>query len=190
MTTYLWAEMVSTDMDGTDDSELLLIPEEVLNEWLPMVAVLKCSTWGEVRALGPAVHQEVLGIAGYGEFADYIANFAVTGEAPGITPGPDAFERFAAQQDAEIPADDQEFDAFSDIPMAADGDWPPSVHLLMAEHLPAEVLQAFATWTRTTFNGDYAHIPLARRGEVLSVLEEMGQFHRHDDRVMDLVWEF
>lgn len=190
MTTYVWTDLASAGPHGVDDSELLVIPESVLDEWLPMIGVLKCSSWGEVKALGPAVYEEVLGIAGHEEFSDYIANVAITGEAPGLMPGPDTLEQFAALQEAGIPQDDDSFDAFSDIPMAADGDWPPSVHLMMAEQLPDEVLHEFASWVRTTFNGAFAHIPLIHRDEVLAKLQALGHTPRRDDRVLDLVWEF
>lgn len=190
MTTYVWTEISESNLDGTEDSELLIIPEEVLHTWLPMMAVLECRAWGEIKALGPTVYQEVLGIAGYGEFADYIANFAVTGQAPGLLPGPEAIERFAAQQEADVPADDDDFEPYDAIPMVADGDWPPSIHLLMADHLPEEVLQKYATWTHTVFNGDFAHIALEHKDATLEMLSALGHAHREDGRVYDLVGPF
>lgn len=188
MTTYVWTEVSGFGIgdEGDGDGELLIVPEQVLTEWLPMTEVLGCRTWGEVRALGPAVYRESLGIAGFGEFAEYVANFDITGQAPGLAPGPEARTRFLNQQEAGLPPDDQSFDAVNDIPMVADGDWPPSVHLLMGEHLPAEVLEEFAAWTYTTFNGDFAHIALDRKAAVLLRLEELGHGQRPDDRVHDL----
>lgn len=190
MTTYVWTEISESNLDGTEDSELLIIPEELLLEWLPMMAVLECRTWGEIKALGPAVYQEVLGIAGYGEFADYIANFAVTGQATGLLPGPEAVERFAAQQEDGVPADDGDFEAYNAIPMVSDGDWPPNIHLLMADNLPAEVLQKYATWTHTVFNGDFAHIAIEHKDAILEMLSALGHAHRQDNRVHDLVKAF
>lgn len=186
MTMFLWAETAGPGIDGAEGPELLIIPEAVLEEWLPRLGVLSCHTWGEVRALGPAVYREVLGIAGFGELAEYVANFDVTGQAPYLTPGPEARAQFLHQQEAGLPADDQPFDAVNDIPMVADGDWPPSVHLLMGEHLPSEVLEEFATWTYTTFNGDFAHIALENKAAVLLRLEELDHSQRPDDRLCDL----
>ena len=190
MTAYVWAESGSVEPDGTDESELLIVPEDVMETWLPMGEVLRCSTWGQVKSLGPEVYQEVLNIAGYGEFADYIANFAITGQAPGIVPGPEVLAEWAAKQDAEFPVDDEQFDAFNDIPMVADGDWPPDIHLMIGENLPAPVLDKFAEWTYTTFNGDFANIPLRHKAALLSRLEQLGHTHREDHRVFRLIHEF
>ena len=187
MTVYLWAEGGEIHSDGTDESELLIIPERVLEAWLPLVDVLACGTWGEVKALGPAVYQEVLGIAGYGEFADFIANFAVTGQTPGLAPGPDAIADWMSKQEAEVPSDEQGFDAYNDIPMVADGDWPPHIRLLMADNLPAEVLGEFAQWTYTSFNGDFARIPLDHKEEVFAKLKQSGHAYREDPRVLRLI---
>lgn len=189
MATYVWAEGGYIDHDGSDHSELLIVLESTLDSWLPMMDVLDCNTWGEVKALGPKVYNEVLSISGYGEFADYIANFATTGQAPGIYPVPEAIAEWAAKQDEEAPTDDQYFEAYNNIPMVADGDWPPHIGLLMAENLPAEILDEFANWTYTSFNGDFASIPLHKKDEVLAMLERMGHAHRTDNRVSRLVYE-
>lgn len=187
MATYVWAEGGYIDHDGTDHSELLIVLERTLDSWLPMMDVLDCNTWGEVKALGPKVYNEVLSISGYGEFADYIANFATTGQAPGIYPGPEAIAEWAAKQDEEAPTDDQYFEAYNNIPMVADGDWPPDIHLMIGENLPAAVLDEFAEWTYTTFNGDFARIPLKDKEAVLTKLGQMGHTHREDKRVFKLI---
>ena len=190
MTVFVWAESGKVQPGETDESELLIVPEELLEEWLPMVDVLGFSTWGEIKELGPEVYQEVLSMSGYGEFADFIANFAITGQAPGIAPGPEAIAEWAAKQDEEIPTDDQDFEAYNDLSMVADGDWPPDIHLLIGETLPEEVLTEFALWTYTTFNGDFARIPLKHKEAVLAKLDQMGHTHREDKRVFRLIHEF
>jgi len=187
MTVFVWAESGIVAPDESDESELLVVPEEVLDRWLPMADVLGCSTWGDVKELGSDVYLEVLGMSGYGEFADFIANFAVTGQAPGIAPGPEAIAEWTAKQDEEFPTDDQYFEAYNDIPMVADGDWPPDIHLLIGETLPEAVLNEFALWTYTTFNGDFARIPLKHKEAVLTKLVQMGHTHREDKRVFRLI---
>ena len=189
MTVFVWAESGIVEPDESDESELLIVPEAVLDRWLPMAHVLGCSTWGDVKKLGSDVYLEVLGMSGYGEFADFIANFAVTGQAPGIAPGPKAIAEWAAKQDEEFPADDQYFEAYNDIPMVADGDWPPDIHLLIGETLPEDVVNEFALWTYTTFNGDFARIPLKHKKAVLAKLDQMGHTCREDSRVFGLVVE-
>ena len=187
MTVFVWAESGIVAPDESDESELLIVPEEVLDRWLPMAEAMGCGTWGEVKALGSDVYQEVLGMSGYGEFADFIANFAITGQAPGIAPGPEAIAEWAAKQDEEFPTDDQDFEAYNDISMVADGDWPPDIHLLIGETLPEAVLNEFALWTYTTFNGDFARIPLKHKEAVLTKLVQMGHTHREDKRVFRLI---
>ena len=190
MTVFVWTESGIVEPDEIDESELLIVPEEVLDRWLPMAEAMGCSTWGEVKALGSDVYQEVLGMSGYGEFADFIANFAITGQAPGIEPGPEAIAEWAAKQGEEFPTDDQYFEAYNDISMVADGDWPPDIHLLIGETLPKEVLDEFALWTYTTFNGDFARIPLKHKEAVLAKLGQMGHDQREDKRVFHLIHEF
>jgi hypothetical protein len=187
MTVYLWAESGVVEPGGTDESELLIVPEEILEKWLPMGEVLNCSTWGQVKALGHDIYQAVLSISGYGEFADFIANFAITGQAPGMVPGPEAIAEWMAKRDEEFPSDDQSFEAYNDIPMVADGDWLPHINLLMADNLPAEILNEFAEWTYTSFNGHFASIPLKHKDAILVKLEQLGHTHREDSRVFGLV---
>ena len=52
MTAYVWAESGSVEPDGTDESELLIVPEDVMETWLPLREVLRCSTRGQVTFAG------------------------------------------------------------------------------------------------------------------------------------------
>jgi hypothetical protein len=187
MTHFEWSESIWIDGNGSDESELIVLPSEVVEEWHSLVAVLDCGTWAEVKALGPDVYREVLDLAGHGDYADFIRGFDVAGEAPAMSPPPEALAEYLRLSDEGIPADDEPFEAFNDIPAVADGDWPPNVHLLMANLLPSEVLAHYATIRQTVLNGDFAHIALTDKGAVLQLLEQLGHTHSMDDRVLDLM---
>lgn len=189
MAHFEWSESVWIDGDGNDESQLIILPSEVVAEWLPLVSVLKCETWADVKALGPDVYCEVLGLAGHGDYADFVRGFDATGEAPAWSPPPEALAEYLRLSDGGIPEDDESFEAFNDIPAVADGDWPPSVHLLMADRLPSEVLERFAKIRQTVFNGDFAHIALTHRSAVLELLEQLGHTHGMNDRILDLTRE-
>ena len=186
MTEYVWADTGLIDLDGTEESELLILPEQVMETWLPRVDVLSCSTWGQVKALGPAVYEEVLRLAGFSGFAEFIANLTTAGQAPEIDPGPEAIAEWISKHDSGFPADGQSFDALNDLPLVAEGEWPPSVHRLIAETVPNSVLSEFADWTRSSRNGDFARIPLEHKDAVLRELERLGHAHRFDSRVREL----
>lgn len=189
MAHFEWSESIWIDGEGNDESQLIILPSEVVSEWLPIVSVLGCETWADVKALGPDIYYEVLGLAGHGEYADFIRGFDVAGEAPALAPSPEALAEYLRLSDEGVPSDDEPFEAFNDIPAVADGDWPPNVHLLMAERLPSEVLERFATIRQTVFNGDFAHIPLADSPGVFGCLEELGHTHAQDDRILKMMRE-
>ena len=186
MTEYVWADTGLIHLDGTEESELLIVPDEVMEFWLPRVDVVGCTTWGQVNALGPAVYQEVLRMAGFGEFADFIANFATSEQLPGAKPGSEALAEWISRHDSGFPIDGQSFDALFDIPIVAEGEWPPRVHSLIAETVPDAVLNEFADWSLSSGNRDLARIPLEHKDAVLHKLEQLGHTHRFDSRVRKL----
>ena len=157
--------------------------------WLQRVPVLSCTTWGEVRAaVSPEVYREVLDLAGYGSFEDYIEHLQISGSVPlpGVTD--EAAAQYAEVSD-ELPEDDQPFDASNDIPACADGDWPADPLYLMNRHLPDEVLDEFAETYTTSFNGDFSMIPWDSAEAVLARLVDLGFTLREDDRVSHLAME-
>jgi len=180
----LWAQV------GTWDGEaLIVLPADTVEYWLARMPVLDCRTWGQLRAtVTPEVYREVLGLAGYGDFADYTEHLAVTGTAP--LPGvvDEAARQFAEVPD-EPPGDEEPFEATDDLPACADGDWPPSPMYLMNEELPAEVLREFAETYSTNFNGDFSTIPWDRAQAALARLTGLGFQLREDQRVGDLIRE-
>jgi len=186
VTHFEWTELVVDEDEKHDESELFILPSDVIDHWLPRMAVLECTSWGQVKALGPEIYEEVLGIAGYGDYADYIRGFDVAGVAPLLTPPPEALAEYLRLSGEEPPADDDPFSAFDAMPMVADGDWPQSFHVLMAEELPPEIIERFATIQQTVFNGDFAHIELVHKDAVFEVLEQMGHTHEFNGRLLGL----
>ena len=166
-----------------------MLPADTVEYWLARMPVLDCRTWGQLRAtVTPEVYREVLGLAGYGDFADYTEHLAITGTAP--LPGvvDEAARQFAEVPD-DPPGDDEPFEATDDLPACADGDWPPSPMYLMNQELPGEVLKEFAETYSTNFNGDFSTIPSEQADNALARLTELGFPLREDPRVGDLIRE-
>jgi len=186
MTEYVWADTGLIHLDGTEELELLIVSEEVMEFWVPRVDVVSCTTWGQVKALGSDVYQEVLRLAGYGEFADFIAGLAIAGQVPRVDPGPEQIVEWMSKHDSGFPADGQGFEALYDIPLVAEGEWPRGVHRLIAETVPAAILSEFADWTRSSTNGDFARIPFEHKDAVLDKLGKSGHSYRYDSRVREL----
>lgn len=176
-------------VDNWQGDNLVVLPSDVVEHWLQRVPVLSSTTWGEVRAtVLPEVYREVLDLAGYGSFADYTEHLEITGSVPlpGVTD--EAAAQFAEVSD-ELPKDDQPFDASSDIPACADGDWPADPLYLMNQHLPDEVLDEFAETYTTSFNGVFSMIPWDSADAALACLVELGFKLRKDDRLSQLAMQ-
>jgi hypothetical protein len=176
-------------LDNWQGDNLVVLPHDVAEYWLLRVPVLACTTWGEVRAaVSPEVYREVLDLAGYGSFEDYTEHLQISGSVP--LPG---VNDEAAAQYAEVsegfPEDDQPFDASTDIPACADGDWPADPLYMMNQHLPEEVLDEFAETYATSFNGDFSMIPWDTAAAALARLTALGFTLREDDRVSQLAME-
>lgn len=103
---------------------MVVLPEPTVAYWSELMVVLGCRTWGDLRShLSPEVYREVLELAGYGQFAAYAAHLAITGTAP--LPGVEEEVRRQYEDVPDNPPDhDSPFDAYSDLPAVADGDWP------------------------------------------------------------------
>jgi hypothetical protein len=158
---------------------LLVLPEPTVEHWLSRAEALRCTTWGEVRdRCGIEVHDEVLDLAGVLDPPPP----PPSGEHP-----PGWIDPWARRTYDGVPEDDEAFDAHSDIPECADGDWPPHPQLLMAESLPVEFLEAFAEPYVTTFNGVYAHVDAEHEPEAVRWLAHHGYQTREDQRVASLL---
>lgn len=154
------------------DPLLVVLPRDLVDHWMDRLAVLDCTTWGELRATAtPEVLDEILGLCGYGTYEQYTANLDITGLAP--LPGADALAAEAYARAGDPPADDAPFSP-NDIPAYCDGDWPPSVGYLTATVLPDELLDQFAERGMTAFNGPLAEIPATNAEAVLAAFAEHG----------------
>jgi hypothetical protein len=152
---------------------LYVVREELAKHWRVRRKVMGCRTWGEVRALGEDVHVEVLGLAGYGEYGDFVGHFEITGTAPGLSPSPVDEAEHALISAEGAPADDVSFAAY-DLGACADGDWPPSTYRLVAESVTHELASRFGTLWETNFNGLYAVLDPNQRVALFDELAERG----------------
>ena len=174
MATYLWvvADAIGRGKEGKRSPHLFILPADEAEHWRARTAVLSCKTWGEVRALGPGIYEEVLGLAGYGDYDDYIAHFAIGGTAPEISPTMEGEATHALRSAEGPPADETPFHARDDLPACGDGDWPPSIYYLMYECHDVTVLKEYADVWETSFNGTYAAIPAQHKEAVFAHLAE------------------
>lgn len=173
---------------GNDSVPLLFVPPEaVARHWLERQQVLGCSTWGEVRALGREIYEEVLGLAGYGSFHEYIGHFRIEGAAPGLSPSVVDEAEQALLRAAGPPGDDVSFEAYNDLGACADGDWPPSIYYLLAKHVPEELLARYGQRWVTVINGIYASIGAEHSDAVLGALRARGDVIVRGDWVRALL---
>ena len=173
MTKYLWTEVESLGPGEGVSRQMLVLPEGIASYWLRHLEVLNCSTWAEVQALGPDLYVAVLGLAGDEDLLDFGPKFSNTGE---MTSDPESLLAEAEQILAGRP----------DLPNASeplqveqlwgygDGDWPPSVHVLMRQYLPAAIQERFSIRVNTYLQGDLVFVPAQYVNEVRGELTSGG----------------
>jgi len=131
--------------------------------------VLKCSTWAEVQALGPDLYVAVLGLASDEDLLDFGPEFSSTGE---MTSDPanllaEAEQILAGRPDlpnASEPLQVEELWGYED------GDWPPSVHVLMRQYLPEGIQESYSIRVNTYLQGDLVFVPAQYADDVRAEL--------------------
>jgi len=166
------------------------VNEELAEHWRVRRKVLDCRTWAEVRALGDDVLIEVLGLAGYGGYDDFLGHFEITGTAPGLSPSPVDEAEHALISAEDTPADDQPFAAYDDLSACADGDWPPSAYRLVADSVPHELSTRFGTLWETNFNGIYAILDPDQRVALFDELTTLGDYLTETPWLSELIDTF
>lgn len=172
METLLWQVTPTFGAGIEEDEQLVVISKDQALRLRPQVKALSCRTWGEVKALGPAVYQEMLGMAGYGEYEDYIRHFDIQGLIP-LAPDDRTVAEHAVRSATGLPDDDEPFDGES-LPAFEDGDWPPMVAALVAGSVPGDILSEYGYIWDTVFNGEMAAIPASQQDSVRQALLQQG----------------
>ena len=175
MTRFAWT-IAPARQPGQPDRRpvLYVVAEELAEHWRVRQRVLGCRTWGAVRDLGDDIHREVLGLAGYGDYDDFVGHFEITGTAPGLAPSPVDEAEYALINAGDVPSDDDAFAAYDDLGACADGDWPPSIYRLVADSVPHELVTRHGTRWETNFNGIYAVFEPDRRTALFNELRALG----------------
>lgn len=191
MTELLWT-IADARRPGSGDRRpgLYVVNEELAEHWRVRRKVLDCRTWAEVRALGDDVLIEVLGLAGYGGYDDFLGHFEITGTAPGLSPSPVDEAEHALISAEDTPADDQPFAAYDDLSACADGDWPPSAYRLVADSVPHELATRFGTLWETNFNGIYAILDPDQRVALFDELTTLGDYLTETPWLSELIDTF
>ncbi len=154
------------------EPELVVLPRESVEELAHILTLFdECATWGELRAkASPERYTEILGMAGYGEFAEYAAHLLIGREIPGALA--DAATEF--DPDQRPPGDQEPFQPSNQIAAVADGDYPPDPRYLMNLEVPGDIIEAHGERFETVFNGVYARFPAAAADSVVGELERRG----------------
>jgi hypothetical protein len=169
MVEYVWGVVEHVSVQ---EPEFVILPRETAEEVAGILRLFEeCSTWGELRAKAdPEMYDQILGMAGYGEFADSAAHLLVGREVPGAL----ATASANFDPDRQPPGDDEPFLPFDQIGAAADGDYPPDPRFLMNLHVPGDIVDAHGEHFETVFNGVYARFPASTAEVVISDLERRG----------------
>jgi len=185
MGTLLWTVAANYWNSVESDEQLIVVDKQTAEELRLVVQALDCATWGEVRALGTEVYRDMLGMAGYGEYEDYVRHFQIQGTVP-LAPPPQARAEHAELAELGPPADDDPFEP-QDFPAYQDGDWPPMVASLVASSVPGHILDEFGQAWDTIFNGEMAVIPASNKDAVLAALIEDGHSLQEADWLHELL---
>ena len=166
---YVWGVV---DHVMAEEPEFVVLPRESAEEVAGILRLFEeCSTWGELRTKAdPKLYDQVLGMAGYGEFADSAAHLLVGREVPRAL----ATAKANYEPTQQPPGDDEPFRPFDQIGAAADGDFPPDPRYLMNLHVPSDIVDAHGERFETVFNGVYARFPESAAETVISDLERRG----------------
>jgi hypothetical protein len=183
MTALCWFEGYSGAPVSFDGPLLYVVTTADVDYWIPRLPVLRCATWGEVRALGLPLYCEVLELVGHGSYDQMLAHFrerdaALSQAPPAVVEVQPEFE--------DLPRDGDAFNAHADIGMCAEGDWPPSLYSMVATAVPEGILEQYGEWWFTTMNGMYAVLDASRKDAVLRALIDEGHTLVEDPRIKEL----
>lgn len=120
---------------GDEPPRLIALPTPAVDKQVLRAQVLKCTTWGEVRALGEPIFDEVV------EYAE------------------EASEHESSSFDGDEPFEPQEV-----LPVE-DGDWPGSLYALMDDNLPPRVIAQWGASERTGISGMFSWLDASHRDE-------------------------
>jgi hypothetical protein len=74
-----------------------------------------------------------------------------------------------------------------EVASVADGDWPPMVTARALELLPKDILAKFGSIDTTSFNGEYADIPVVEEPKILHALQERGYHVKRDENLINVL---
>ena len=173
---YVWGVLGST---WTGQPEFVMLTRESAERVSEILGLfMECNTWGDLRREAPPdVYAEILGLAGYGDFAEYAAHLLIGNPVPGALE--DAVASF--DPDARPPDDDDVFDASSQIGAFGDGDYPPDPRYLMNLEIPADLIEEHGETYETIFNGVYARFPAEAAEAIVPAMEARGHTCTRDD---------
>ena len=154
-------------------AELLVLPRSVAEQQAHWSTVFSLGTWGGVRdEATPEEYEELLERAGFGTFGGFAEHLSVGRPIPGVERLAKA--AFEERQPEDLPGDEDPFLPSDQIPAYSDGDFPPDVHWLMNELLPAGIVSDHGERYQTSINGTYARFDPPAASAVVKALTEHG----------------
>jgi hypothetical protein len=159
-----------------DEAELVVLPEDSAFELAEIRDLLRCRTWGELRAkASPERYRELLTKCGYGEFAELSAELDPGGGVRG------ALEMALAEFDprAVPPGDGEPFHA-RDLAAGPGEGYPPDPHYLQNRLVSAQIVDRWGERYETPHRLPCAVLRASDLKAVITSLEAEGHNCRED----------
>ncbi len=159
-----------------EEDELVVLPEDSAFELAEIRGLLRCRTWGDLRAkASPARYRELLTKCGYNEYAELSAELDLGGGLRG------ALEMALAEFDprAVPPGDDEPFHAH-EVAVDPDNDYPPDPHYLQNLLVSQQVVDRWGERYETPRHLPGAVLRAADLADVINSLEAEGHRCRED----------
>lgn len=160
---------------GTE-AELVVLPMDSAEELAEIMDLLRSRTWGELRARAtPQRYRELLGKAGYGEFAELAATLPIGSAVR------DALQFALAEFDphAVPPGDGEPFDPYA-LEADAGGEYPPDPHYIQNLHVSPDIVERWGKRYQTPANLTCAMLRADGVTEIVRSLEAEGHTCRED----------
>jgi len=159
-----------------EEEELVVLPEDSAFELAEIRDLLRCRTWGELRAkASPERYRELLAKCGYGQFAELSAELDIGGGIRG------ALEMALAEFDphAVPPADGEPFHAH-ELAVDPAEDYPPDPHYLQNLLVSPKIVDEWGERYETSHHRPCVMLRASNVSEVITTLEAEGHRCRED----------
>ena len=158
-----------------DEDELVVLPEDSAWELAEIKDLLRCRTWGELRAkASPDRYRELLARCGYGEYAELSAELDIGGLRGALEMALAEFDPHA------VPPDDGEPFHAHEIAVDPAEDYPPDPHYLQHLLVSPRIIDRWGERYETSRHLPCAVLRAENLNDVVTSLEAEGHRCRED----------